>query len=399
MVNEKEAPKIVRITPLLSTIQAIFRGQNKFLINEGFDVHVVASPDCSIDGFVRAEGFKYHPVNISREIAPHKDLKTIVMLMGLFRRIRPDIVHTHTSKGGFVGMLAAAMSKVKHRVHSIAGWSADSRGKITKSLILASEAITLKLATKVIVNSESLRSYLIEKGYLRPNKGLVLGRGSSNGVDLDFFKRDEFALSFGRSVRQQYGIDKNDIVLAYVGRIMLEKGIRELLNAFLFFKDNPSIHLLIIGSGETKSRKKISDDIFSLLREHPRIHVTGWINNVQQHLAAADILVHPSYHEGMPNVLLQGAAMELPCIASNVRGNKDALIDGETGFLFHLHDTKQLVDLLQRLIADDALRHNMGKKGRAFMKSEFGRDVVFNRLHDFYVNLVYEGIANENITY
>ena len=383
--------RVMKVTPVLSTIPAIFKGQGRYLSDRGFDVHVAASPDCAVDGWVEREGFSYHPVRILREVAPHRDLGSIRELVRVMRRVKPHIIHTHTSKGGLVGMVAGALARVPHRVHSIAGWSADSRDKVTGSLILLSERLTLRLATQVLVNSASLRDYLIGKGFLKPGGGYMLGKGSSNGVDLSYFTRDESTLSFGRKLRQGWSIADDDVVIAFVGRIMLEKGIRELLDGFLFFGNDPRVHLMIIGSWETGSRKGLAEELTATLKNHPRIHITGWINNVPHHLAAADILVHPSYHEGMPNVLLQAAALGLPCLASDVRGNRDAVVHGETGFLFDLANTKELTDLLSLLVNDRSLRDGLGREGRRYIEREFSMEVVCRRLSDFYYDLINKG--------
>jgi len=302
------------------------------------------------------------------------------------------VVHTHTSKGGFLGMIASFASNIKHRIHTVAGWSADSRGKITGMPILASELMTLKIATRVIVNSDSLRKYLVESGYISNAKSHVLGKGSSNGVDLEYYKVDSSTSLNSLQVRNKYGILKNDIVFAFIGRVMLEKGIKELLDAFLYLNNiYNNVHLLVIGALENESRKRLPIEFFSLIHNHSHIHLTGWVENVPYYLAAADILIHPSYHEGMPNALLQGAAMELPCLASDVRGNKDAIIHGVTGYLYQPRNVKELIDLLITLIENPSLRLALGKEGRQFVEREFDKNVVCKNLLDFY----YETIAQK----
>ena len=382
---DREAPTIVRITPVFSTIHAIFQGQNRFLANNGCKISVISSPDETANRISQVEGFDYYPVSISRGITPYKDLKAIVKIIYILNKIRPDVVHTHTSKGGLLGMIASFASNIQHRIHTVAGWSADSRGKIKGMPILMSELVTLKIATRVIVNSDSLRKYLVESGYISNAKSCVLGKGSSNGVDLEFYKVDSSTSVNSMQVRNKFSILKNDIVLAFIGRVMLEKGIKELLDAFLYLNDKyNNIHLLVIGELENESRKKLPKEFLSLIHNHSHIHLTGWVENVPYYLAAADILIHPSYHEGMPNAILQGAAMELPCLASDVRGNKDAIIHGITGYLYPPKNKKELVDLLITLIENPSLRHALGKEGRQFVEREFDNNVVCKNLLDFY---------------
>lgn len=385
----REAPTIVRITPVFSTIHAIFQGQNRFLANNGCKISVISSPDETANRISHGEGFNYYPVSISRGITPYKDLKAIFHIINILNKIRPDVVHTHTSKGGFLGMIASFASNIPHRIHTVAGWSADSRGKIMGMPILISELMTLKIATRVIVNSDSLRKYLVESGYISNAKSCVLGKGSSNGVDLEYYKVDSSTSLNSMQVRRNFGISKNDIVLAFIGRVMLEKGIKELVDAFLYLSNiYNNIHLLVIGALENESRNVLPIDLLSLIHNHANIHLTGWVENVPYYLAAADILIHPSYHEGMPNALLQGAAMELPCLASDVLGNKDAIIHGVTGYLYPSKNTKELVDLLITLIENPSLRYALGKEGRQFVEREFDNNTVCQRLLDFYYETI-----------
>ena len=386
---DREAPTIVRITPVFSTIPAIFHGQNRFLANNGCNISVISSLDETANRISHAEGFNYFPVSISRGITPYEDLKAIFHIISILNKIRPDVVHTHTSKGGLLGMIASFASNVQHRIHTVAGWSADSRGKIMGLPILISELMTLNIATRVIVNSDSLRKYLVESGYISNAKSYVLGHGSSNGVDLEYYKVDSSTSLNSIQVRNNFGILKKDIVLAFIGRVMLEKGIKELLDAFLYLNDiYNNIHLLVIGTLENESRKRLPTELLSLIHHHSHIHLTGWVDNVPYYLAAADILVHPSYHEGMPNAILQGAAMELPCLASDVLGNKDAIIHGVTGYLFQHKNNKEFINLLIRLIDNPSLRLALGSQGRQFVEREFDKNVVCKRLLDFYYETI-----------
>lgn len=379
----KKKPKLVRITPKFSTIKAIFDRQNQFLADNGFEVHVITSADPSSVAVAQAEGFHHHPLDISRNITILRDIKTISRLTSLLREIKPDIVHTHTSKGGFIGMVASSLAGVRHRIHSVAGWTADFRGMVTGNTLLLCEKLTLTLASEVIVNSRSLMDYLVSSGHLDPRWAHVLGKGSSNGVDLTRFSRGEHFLSQRTVIRSKYGIREKDIVIAFVGRIMAEKGTVEFLEAFKAL-NNDGVRLLLIGSLELESRGRLPRYVLSTIQNHPCIRVIGWTDDVPGFLSASDILVHPSYHEGLPNAVLQGSAMQLPCIASRVRGNIDAIKDGETGIMFETGNVRQLTDAMSRLISDESLRKKMGLQGRVYMEQEFERGKVCALLLAFY---------------
>jgi len=384
-LSEKQKPVIVRITPVFLTVEAIFKNQNKFLVDNGFDVHVVTSSYNAANAVSKYEGFNYHAINILRGIGLFSDLKSIVSLVKLFKDIKPDIVHTHTSKGGLVGMLAAYISGVKCRVHSVAGWTVDIRNMPFRAVLVLSERITLKLATSILVNSHSLREYLISDGYLTSAKSLVLGRGSSNGVDLFKFSVDNIDCDVKADIKSKFNILQNDVVIGFVGRIMIEKGVLELIDAFMLLEcDN--IHLMLVGEVESKSRKSLSEQVLTMMDNDCRVHVTGWVDNVHEYLSIIDILVHPSYSEGMPNAILQASSMGVPCIATNVRGNKDVVLHKRTGLLYHRNETNALLKYLSLLIADANLRIKYGQQARRYIEDEFDHNDVCQRLLDYYVN-------------
>ncbi len=397
-MKSDQRPVIVRITPVFLTIPAIFDGQNRYLKNNGLEVHVITSPDANAHRVSSREGFYYHPVPISRKMTPISDFKSVLKITSLLKQISPDIVHTHTSKGGLVGMLGAALAGTNHRVHTIAGWTVDTTSSLQKAILSVCEKITLQLATNILVNSASLCDALVQTGYLHPKQGTVLGHGSSNGIDLQAFSRNENNLKSGKTIRQHLGIQPEDIVIVFMGRIMLEKGIAELLEAFLSL-DNDRVHMLLLGSIEHGSRKILPELIMKTIKNHPRIHLTGWTDEVASHLAAADILAHPSHHEGLPNALLQGAAMELPCIAANVRGSRDVILDGETGYLVPVRSPESLASTLSILIKDRMLRNRLGIRGRKFVENNFDRKKVCANLLAFYNGILSTKprMKNENI--
>lgn len=376
-------PVVVRITPLFSTVRAIFQGQNRRLTKNGFDVHVITSSDPIAQAVAREEGFTYHPVCISRKITPYGDLRALKWIVGILKDIRPDIVHTHTSKGGLLGILAARMVGVKARVHSVAGWSLDMRTGFSRAVLSVCEQITISSSTHILANSVSLLDTLVKRGYLTYEKGCVLGRGSSNGVDLGRFSRNERNIAKGVEIRKQYGINNEDVVVAFVGRIMEEKGIVETVEAFSKLS-NQRTRLLLIGSVEETSRKGLKTDIINRIHEHPRIHLTGWRDDIVPYLSASDILIHPSHHEGLPNAILQGAAMELPCVAADVRGSRDAVLHGSTGFLIPPRSVDALQSKLSLLIENSKLRATLGSNGRKFVEEHFDQEVVSTLLINYY---------------
>ncbi len=377
--------KICRLTPVLFTIPGIFRGQLRSLAENGCEVHLVTSPSDDAHDVEEQEKCVHHPVLITRDISPIKDLKAVFSLFLLLRRLKPSIIHTHTSKGGLIGMIAGRLAGVPLCLHSIPGFSAMEMNSIRKNIVVSAEKITFSLAHRLIPNSFSLRDFLIQEGYLPEHKVDIIGYGSSNGVDLHRFSKAENKEK--RDIyRRQLGINKDEKVFLFLGRLSVEKGICELIEAFANIK-RTDIHLLLTGSLET-NRARLSEDVRGIIDRHPRIYLTGWTDDVSGYLSAADIMVHPTYHEGFPNALLQAGAMELPCIATNVRGCQDIIEHEKTGLLVPARDPAALQESMELLLSRPGLCRSLAENALDNIKTKWDHRVVCGMLMEYYVTLL-----------
>jgi glycosyltransferase involved in cell wall biosynthesis len=385
-IPENKKPKICRLTPVLFTIPGIFKGQIRHLVQSGYEVHLVTSPSPDAGGVVAEEMCIHHPVLMTRSISPFNDLMAIIRLFFLLKKIKPGILHTHTSKGGLVGMVAGKLANVPFCIHSIPGFSAFEMNSLKQKVVLACEKITFSLAHRLLPNSFSLKNFLIQHGYITEEKTDIIGFGSSNGVDLERFSKHEAVLNAGLLYRSRFGIKDNDHAFAYLGRLSSEKGINELIEAFLSIK-RENIHLILIGSLES-NRAFLPASVVETVNKHPRIHLTGWTNDVPGYLAAADILVHPTYHEGFPNALLQAGAMGLPCIATDVRGCQDVVEHMKTGLLVPHRDADALKKQMELLLDSPGLCRELAGNALRNIREKWDHRVVCRLLTEYYDELL-----------
>lgn len=379
MKNKESKQKLIRITTVPVSLKTLLKGQLAFMSNF-YDVVAVSSDGDSFESMLVQEGIRGVKINMTRKITPFKDLVALFKLIALFRRERPYIVHTHTPKAGTLGMIAAYICRVPHRLHTIAGLPLlEAKGTKRKILDFV-EKITYFCATKVYPNSFEMEKIVIENGYTKANKLKVIGKGSSNGIDTNYFNS---------SVVSAYESEftKNKFLFCFVGRIVGDKGINELIDAFVRLqKEYNDIGLLLIGDFE-KKLDKISCESEKQIFENRGIEFVGYQNDVRPFMKASDVLVFPSYREGFPNVVMQVGAMELPSIVSNINGCNEIIKDGENGIIVPVKDVEQLYSAMKRTYQDRALLNSMKLKSREMIVSRYEREYLWDCLLKEYKSL------------
>jgi glycosyltransferase involved in cell wall biosynthesis len=364
------------------------RGQVGFLQERGFRVSAVASPGEDASRFARGEGIPVYQIEMSRRITPAKDLVALWKLFRLFSKLRPDIVHAHTPKGGMLGTLAAFLARVPIRIYHIRGLPFDSSSGSRRAVLRLSERISCRLAHKVLAVSQSMRTIAITEGFCAPEKIVVPAEGSGNGVDAsNRFDPGKFGDAARAATRKKLGLLPGAIVIGFVGRLVRDKGIVELTQAWRSIrKDNPALHLLIVGPVEAQD--PVPSGILGALEADDRVHFSGRVQDVAPLYAAMDVLVLPTYREGFPNVPLEAAAMGLPVVATRVPGCVDAVVDGETGMLVAPRDPRELEEALKRYVAEPSLRRLHGKNARERVLERFRPEEIWRSVHSEYVNLL-----------
>lgn len=363
------------------------RGQVGFMTRRGHDVHVVCTPGRDLEAFAASEGASAHFVPMSRRITPAADARALGRLIRLFFDLRPDVVHAGTPKAGLLGVLAAALVGTPVRVYQLRGLPLATAKGVRRWILEATERVSCGLATVVIANSGSLRRDALERGLCRADKIRVLRSGSSNGVDSHRFSRESLAAGTRDAVRRDLGIEPDDLVISFVGRLVRDKGIAELGSAWARVRSaHPRAHLLLVGFFDDTD--PVDRSVRAELEADPRVHVVAFCEDVVPYYAATDIVVFPSYREGFPNVPLEAAAMELPVVTTSATGCVDAVVHGVTGFVVPPRDSGALADHLERYLADPALRSAHGASGRRRATEEFAPEPLWEALEGVYRELL-----------
>ena len=338
--------KIIRITTVPISLKLLLSGQMKFMKDAGWEVLMVSADGKEINEIVKKEGCPHEVIPFTRKITPLQDLACLWQLYNLIKREKPDIVHTHTPKAGLLGMLAAKLAGVNIRIHTVAGLPYMVAEKQKKSLLVKIEKLTYSWATHVWPNSRSLKRFIVDENLVGQEKLKVIGNGSSNGVDLEKFNRGVLKENHLVAATMRIMPGDNDFIILAVGRLVKDKGIEELVTAFLDSKISERSKLVLLGSFE-QELNPIDEEIVRKIKDHPRIVQIEWTDHVAHYLALADVLVHASHREGFPNVLLEAGAMQVPIICSDIIGNTDIVTNKKTGLVFPVKNKDVLKDALE----------------------------------------------------
>jgi glycosyltransferase involved in cell wall biosynthesis len=339
-------PKLIRITTVPLSLKLLLVGQMKYAKDQGWEVIMVSSDGREVDQVIRNEGVKHEMIPFTRKITPLADLKCIWLLFQLFNREKPDIVHTHTPKAGLLGMIAANIAGVKIRIHTLAGIPAMAAEGRKKSLLESVEKWTYANATEVWPNSKGLRNFVVQKDLCSEYKLRIIGSGSSNGVDLERFNRESLKENHLVAATMRIMPGEDDFIILCVGRLVRDKGIEELVSAFLNSKIVNKSKLVLLGAFE-QELDPLSPETVQTIQDHPRIIQIDWSDHVAHYLALSDLLVHPSHREGFPNVILEAGAMQVPVICSDIIGNTDIVTQQKTGLIFPIKDASVLKEAME----------------------------------------------------
>lgn len=379
--------KIIRITTVPVSLKTLLKGQLRFMSENGFEVIGVSSPGEALNDVEKNEGVKTVGIEMTRSITPLQDLKALVQLIQLFRKEKPQIVHTHTPKAGLLGMMAARIAGVPHRLHTVAGMPLTVATGFKRQLLNQMEKLTYACATKVYPNSFGLEKIILNEKFTSPTKLKVIGKGSSNGIDTNEFDPNKVSEETKREMRKNLGIKDDDIVFLFVGRVVKDKGINELVEAFnSLHSKNPNAHLVIVGNFE-RELDPLQPETENLIATHSHIHAVGYKTNVIDYFAMADVLTFPSYREGFPNVVMQAAAMQLNCIVSDINGCNEIITNGENGWIIPVKNEGMLTDRMQWCLDNPIESKAMGMKNREIMLSNYERSFVWNEILKEYQKL------------
>ncbi|MBN1105228.1 MAG: glycosyltransferase family 4 protein [Deltaproteobacteria bacterium] len=355
------------------------------------EVAAITSPGPGVEVVSNRDGITIYEVPMLRKLSPVADIFAFLRLVRIIRRLKPVIVHAHTPKAGFLGIAAASFCRVPVRVFTLHGLrSSGGNDAIKKLLVAESERFTCRFSQRVFVVSHSLLKEASEQGLCCKDKMKVLVNGTCNGIDAKgTFNPDNYPSDTRATIRQKNHIPLNAIVLGFVGRIVRDKGIGELIAAWQKLRDEfPDLYLLVVGDHETEDR--VDDQLVRVLEQDSRIRRIGFVYSVAVYYLGMDIVVLPTYREGFPYVPLESGAMGLPIVASRVCGCVDAIEDERTGLLVPPRDIARLYAAIKRLIVDEPFRRGLGQAGRQRVLENFAQERLWEALLEEYVNLIHK---------
>lgn len=371
--------KLLRITTVPVSLSVLLKSQLKFM-RDHFDVLAVSSGGDSLDELKNDVGIRIKAVEMTRKITPIQDLLALFKLIKLMRAEKPLIVHTHTPKAGLLGMLSAKIAGVPVRLHTVAGLPLLERTGLQRKILNIVESLTYRCATMVYPNSKQMLEIILENNFCPTHKAKVIGKGSSNGIDTSFFDPAMFDFQYCNNQRESIGLTADDFVFCFIGRVVADKGIHELVSAYLnIFENNKKAQLIIVGPFEQKL-DPIDPAIYNEIITHPGIHWIDFKKDIRPYLAISDVFTFPSYREGFPNVVMQAGAMGLPCIVSDINGCNEIIENGFNGLIVPAKSIEKLQSAMEVLLYDKEVLNSMKVNCRSTITSAYESSFVMNEL-------------------
>lgn len=363
--------KIIRSSTIPQSLVTFCNGLLKELSGE-YEVVAVSSPGEGLEKVARQEGVRTIAVPMERHISFFRDLRSLWQMWGVMRRERPDMVHSMTPKAGLICMMAAWLARVPRRVHTFTGLVWPTSTGIKRRILMATDWLTCACATHVIPEGEGVKNDLLSHHITRkPIK--VLGYGNVRGIDLEKYNPAEF------DAPEHEGFN-----FVFVGRIVRDKGINELVSAFdRLHQEQPSTRLVLVGPRED-SLDPVQPQTLERINRGDGIEAVGRQGDVRPFYVEADALVFPSYREGFPNVVIEAGAMGLPSIVTDINGSREIIIDGENGVIVPPRNQEALYQAMKSFVEQPARLKEMAAKAPGLVASRYELGFVRQCLYDFY---------------
>ncbi|WP_047414388.1 glycosyltransferase family 4 protein [Cellulophaga sp. Hel_I_12] len=376
--------KIIRVTTIPASLYTLLRGQLQFM-NSYFEMVGIASDDVLLNEVHKTQKVRVIPVEMTRKITPLKDLRAVFTLYKIFKKEKPFIIHSHTPKAGTVSMIAAKLAGVPNRLHTIAGLPLVEARGFKRILLNTVEKITYACATKIYPNSHGLQEIILKNKFTHAGKMKIIGNGSSNGIDVADFDPSKYTAESKATLRNSLRLKENDIVFIFVGRLVKDKGINELIASFtkLNARYNQA-KLLLVGRYE-KELDPVLPETEDAITTSPNIVLVGWQQDVRPFFSIANVLTFPSYREGFPNVVMQAGAMGLYSIVSDINGCNEIIIEGENGSIIAPKKEEALYEKM-KLICEDKIKIDP-ERNRQLIIDRYEQNFVWHEILKEYQSL------------
>ncbi|MEU1971755.1 glycosyltransferase family 4 protein [Microbacterium sp. NPDC019599] len=353
----------------------LMRGLPAFLVDQGWDVHVITSPGPQLEELRSASGVTTHSIPMRRDPSPVQDLLALLIWMREVRSVRPDVLWAGTPKAALLAMIAGWTLRIPERIYVVRGLRLETASGALRMLLARLEKITFALSTRALVVSPSLRAELVRLNLTDANKLIVLGHGSSNGVDTSRFYSRLPGDKTVRALRRQVGLADGIPVVGFIGRLTPDKGLAMLKSAIgRLVEKGVDFQLLVIGGPDGEN----STDMAPL--DDGRVFFTGHVRDTSAYYALIDVLCLPTRREGFPNVVLEAGASGVPTVTTTATGAVDSVLDRVTGRIVNKESDQELADALAELISDPLLRTTYGERAREWTVQNFAQEIVWEAI-------------------
>ncbi len=430
--------KLIRVTTVPMSLGAFCSGLLRELSQEGYEVLAISSPNTpgrphgavsELAAFGEQEGIRTVAVPMERHISPVKDLMSLWRMWRVLRHERPYMVHSMTPKAGLVTMVAAWLARVPVRIHTFTGLVFPTETGLKRRILMTTDWLTCACATHIIPEGEGVKNDLLNNGITKkPLK--VLGHGNVRGIDLTYWSIENCELrienpdlldniaeshtppalrstspSLGEDSptppftpplsesggedenNSQFSILNSQFSFVFVGRIVRDKGINELVGAFKrLHEEFPKTRLVLVGPFED-ALDPVSPETRAEIENNIGIEAVGSQRDVRPFYAAADALVFPSYREGFPNVVLEAGAMGLPSIVTDINGSREIIIEGKNGTIIPPRDEEALFRAMRHWVTHREEVAQMAAEARPLVASRYEQGYVRQCLKEFYMDI------------
>lgn len=382
MVTKK---KIIRAATVPQSLDVFCKGMLKEL-SEKYEVVALSSPGEPLDRVREREGVRTIAVPMERHISLMKDLKALLAMIKTLRKERPYMIHSMTPKAGLLCMVAGKLTGVPVRIHTFTGLVWPTSTGLKRKILMLTDKLTCACATNIIPEGQGVKNDLIA-GKITKKPLKVLGYGNVMGVDMEHFSRRPEVLKLSEDLNLR---DSSKFTFLFVGRIVKDKGINELVGAFKkLYSEYPDIRLILVGPYEDnldpisqESRDAISayDDIVAVGKKMGE--------ELLAYYAVADCFVMPSYREGFPNTVLEAGAMGLASIVTDINGSREIIVDGENGMIVPPQDEARLYQAMKVMLTSSADRERLAGKARKMIADRFEQSFVRRCLYEYYDEVI-----------
>jgi glycosyltransferase involved in cell wall biosynthesis len=381
--------KLIRITTVPISLEKLLEGQLSYM-QTYFEVTAVSADHDALQKLGQQIQVPTYHLEMSRQITPWKDLKAVFRLYWFLKEEKASIVHTHTPKAGIVGMMAAWLAGVPVRLHTVAGLPLMEAIGLKRQILNFVEKATYRFATKVYPNSQGLYDFIISEKLTSQQKLQMIGKGSSNGIDTAYFDPNLFTIQQNLELRSELNIATDSFVFVFVGRLVGDKGINELVEAYVQLKKalpSQETSLLLVGPFE-QELDSLDQITLQEIERNPTIISVGYQQDVRPYFAMSDTLVFPSYREGFPNVVMQAGSMGLPSIVTNINGCNEIIAHKVNGIVIPPKDAVSLTAAMNELLCNEETITLLSSNARKMIVERYERQEVWEALLQEYQSLL-----------